>query len=62
MASVAVELDNGDRLTSVCTADSIDEAGIARGRARAGRDQGSVSDSCREEVGIFPTVSRAPFM
>ena len=31
MASVAVELDNGDRLTSVCTADSIDEAGIAEG-------------------------------
>ena len=31
MASVAVELDNGDRLTSVCTADSIDEAGIVEG-------------------------------
>ena len=31
MASVAVELDNGDRLTSVCTVDSADEAGIAEG-------------------------------
>ncbi|WP_418765778.1 TOBE domain-containing protein [Mailhella sp.] len=31
MASVSVELDNGDRLTSVCTVDSADEAGIAEG-------------------------------
>ncbi len=31
MASVSVELDNGDHLTSVCTADSADEAGIAEG-------------------------------
>ena len=31
MASVAVELDNGDRLTSVCTVDSADDAGIAEG-------------------------------
>lgn len=31
MASVSVELDNGDHLTSVCTVDSADEAGIAEG-------------------------------
>lgn len=31
MASVAVELDNGDRLTSVCTVDSAEDAGIAEG-------------------------------
>ena len=31
MASVVVELDNGDRLTSVCTVDSADDAGIAEG-------------------------------
>lgn len=31
MASVAVELDNGDRLTSVCTVDSAENAGIAEG-------------------------------
>lgn len=31
MASVAVELDNGDCLTSVCTVDSADEAGMAEG-------------------------------
>ena len=31
MASIAVELDNGDSLTSVCTVDSADEAGIAEG-------------------------------
>ena len=31
MASVAVELDNGDHLTSVCTVDSLDDAGIAEG-------------------------------
>ena len=31
MASVALELDNGDSLTSVCTVDSLDEAGIAEG-------------------------------
>ena len=30
-ASIAVELDNGDSLTSVCTVDSADEAGIAEG-------------------------------
>ena len=30
-ASVAVELDNGDRLTSVCTVDSAEDAGIAEG-------------------------------
>ena len=36
MASVAVELDNGDRLTSVCTVDSAEDAGIAEGvRVRA---------------------------
>ena len=31
MASVAVELSNGDRLTSVCTVDSLEDAGIAEG-------------------------------
>ncbi|MGN1038803.1 MAG: molybdopterin-binding protein [Mailhella sp.] len=31
MASVAVELENGDRITSVCTADSLEDAGIAVG-------------------------------
>ena len=31
MASVAVELENGERLTSVCTVDSADDAGIAEG-------------------------------
>lgn len=31
MASVAVELDNGDSLTSVCTVDSAEDAGIAEG-------------------------------
>lgn len=31
MASVAVELDNGERLTSVCTVDSAEDAGIAEG-------------------------------
>lgn len=31
MASVSVELDNGDHLTSVCTVDSADDAGIAEG-------------------------------
>ena len=31
MASVAVELDNGDRLTAVCTVDSAEDAGIAEG-------------------------------
>jgi molybdate transport system regulatory protein len=31
MASVAVELDNGDHLTAVCTVDSADEAGIVEG-------------------------------
>ena len=31
MASVSVELSNGDRLTSVCTVDSLDEAGIVEG-------------------------------
>ena len=34
MASVAVELDNGDRLTSVCTVDSAEDAGIAEGGVR----------------------------
>lgn len=31
MVGVAVELDNGDRLTSVCTVDSAEDAGIAEG-------------------------------
>ena len=31
MASVSVELDNGDHLTSVCTVDSAEDAGIAEG-------------------------------
>lgn len=31
MVSVALELDNGDKLTAVCTVDSADEAGIAEG-------------------------------
>ena len=31
MASVSVELDNSDCLTSVCTVDSADEAGIEEG-------------------------------
>lgn len=31
MASVSVELDNGDKLTSVCTVDSAEDAGIVEG-------------------------------
>lgn len=31
MASVSVELDSGEHITSVCTADSADDAGIAEG-------------------------------
>ena len=31
MASVSVELSNGDHLTSVCTVDSLEDAGIAEG-------------------------------
>ena len=56
MASVAVELDNGDRLTSVCTADSIDEAGIVEG-VREGMNLEMPAEGVRVQAAI-----KAPYL